>query len=83
MNITGSEAVIDLSLRHRKRPEGSLHSEKSPLDFYSTKISNGKKQAPLRETTAHGLSALNIGLFAIYLIISITFQKHDFANAPL
>jgi hypothetical protein len=42
-----------------------------------------KKQAPLKETTALGLSALNIGVFAIYLIDNITFQKYETANAPL
>ncbi len=80
MNIT---VVIDLSLRHCKRSGGTIRSQKPPLAFYSTKTLNGKKQAPLRETTVQGLSALNIGLFAIYLIISVTFQKYDIANAPL
>jgi len=80
MNITG--VVINFYLRHRKRPR-TIRSRKLPLDFYSTKTSNGKNRAPLGEATVYGLSAFNIGLFAIYLIISITFPKHDTANAPL
>ncbi|MFT4579771.1 MAG: hypothetical protein ACI8PD_002451 [Nitrospinales bacterium] len=81
MNIIG--VVIDLSLRYRKRSGGTIRSRKPLLDFYSTKTLIGKKQAPLGGTTTQGLSALNIGLFAIYSIISITFPIHDTANAPL
>lgn len=53
------------------------------LTFIARKPRMAKKQAPSGETKTQGLSALNIGLFAIYLIDSITFQKYDIANVPL
>jgi len=74
MNITG--IVIVPSFTTSQTTLGEPYTRESHhLTFIARKPQMAKKQAPFRSTSTHGLSALNIGFFAIYLTINLLTQN--------